>query len=240
MEPGNISSERTATFSAAPGTYGVYRIPHSWPMANCMMLTDEAAPRRSSNAARSADAEDAALLAGVAAQDKAALAALYREYHRRLVRFLGRFTRRDDVIEEVINDTFMIVWQKAEAFRGEARVSTWLMGIAYRVTLKALRQGDLGHEPLHRESDERTSEPFIDHELVDWVNKGLTRLSAEQRLVLELAYVMGHSLEEIAEITATPVSTVKARMFHARVKMRNVMPALAGRAEDDHDPYVSL
>ena len=67
-----------------------------------------------------------------------------------------------------------------------------------------------------------------------------SRLSAEQRLVLELAYVMGHSLEEIAEITDTPVSTVKARMFHARVKMRNVMPALAGRAEDDHDPYVSL
>lgn len=209
-------------------------------MANCMMLTDEAVPRRSSNSARSVDAEDAALLARVATQDKTALAALYRDYHRRLVRFLGRFTRRDDVIEEVINDTFMIVWQKAEAFRGEARVSTWLMGIAYRVTLKALRQGDLAHEPLHTESDERTSEPFIGHELADWVNKGLTRLSADQRLVLELAYVMGHSLEEIAEITDTPVSTVKARMFHARVKMRNVMPALAGGAEDGHDPYVSL
>lgn len=205
-----------------------------------MILPDEVAPRRSLNAGRSADAEDAALLVRVAAQDKAALAALYREYHRRLVRFLARFTRRDDVIEEVINDTFMIVWQKAEAFRGEARVSTWLMGIAYRVTLKALRQGDFAYEPLHRENDERASEPFVDHELRDWVNKGLTRLSAEQRLVLELAYVMGHSLEEIAEITATTVSTVKARMFHARVKMRNVMPGLAGRAEDEHDPYASL
>jgi len=197
------------------------------------MLTNEVAPRRSSSTARSVDADDMALLERVVAQDKAALAALYREYHRRLVRFLGRFTRRDDVIEEVINDTFLIVWQKAAEFRGQARVSTWLMGIAYRVTLKALRQGGLSHEPLHAENDERTSEPFADHELADWVAKGLTRLSAEQRLVLELAYVMGHSLEEIAEITVAPVSTVKARMFHARVKLRNVMPALAGLAEDD-------
>ena len=77
------------------------------------------------------------------------------------------------------------------------------------------------------------SEPFADHELTDWLNKGLTRLTAEQRLVMELAYVMGHSLEEIAELTGSPVSTVKARMFHARVKLRNVMPALAGFAEDD-------
>ena len=197
------------------------------------MLTNEVAPRRSSSTARSVDADDMALLERVVAQDKAALAALYREYHRRLVRFLGRFTRRDDVIEEVINDTFLIVWQKAAEFRGQARVSTWLMGIAYRVTLKALRQGGLSHEPLHAENDERTSEPFADHELADWVAKGLTRLSAEQRLVLELAYVMGHSLEEIAEITVAPVSTVKARMFHARVKLRNVMPALAGLAEDE-------
>jgi len=196
------------------------------------MLTSEAAPGRSSGVVRSVDADDIALIARVVARDKTALAALYREYNRRLVRFLGRFTRRDDLIEEVINDTFLIVWQKAADFRGQARVSTWLMGIAYRVTLKALRQGGMMHEPLHSETDERTSEPFADHELADWVGKGLTRLAAEQRLVLELAYVMGHSLEEIAEITATPVSTVKARMFHARVKMRNVMPELGGLAED--------
>jgi RNA polymerase sigma-70 factor (ECF subfamily) len=196
------------------------------------MLTNEVAPMRSSGTARSVDADDTALLKRVMVHDKTALAALYREYHPRLVRFLGRFTRRDDLIEEVINDTFLIVWQKAADFRGQARVSTWLMGIAYRVTLKALRQGGLPHEPLHAENDERTSEPFADHELADWVTKGLMCLSGEQRLVLELAYVMGHSLEEIAEITASPVSTVKARMFHARVKMRNVMPELAGLAED--------
>lgn len=181
---------------------------------------------------RSSDADDIALLERVAAHDKAALAALYREYHRRLVRFLVRFTRREDLIEEVVNDTFLVVWQKAHEFRAQSRVSTWIMGIAYRVTLKALRQGNLPLDPLQSEHENLASPPFVDHELIDWLNKGLMRLTPEQRLVMEMAYVMGHSLEEIAEITGAAVSTVKARMFHARVKLRNVMPALAGFAEE--------
>jgi RNA polymerase sigma-70 factor (ECF subfamily) len=197
-----------------------------------LMSPDPIAKSSVPYAARTVDADDAALLKRVSDGDKAALAALYREYHRRLARFLGRFTRRDDMIEEVINDTFMIVWQKAGEFRNEARVSTWLMGIAYRVTLKALRQGSLPSAPPSHDHEGLTSEPFVAHELIDWVTKGLTRLSPEQRAVMELAYVMGHSLEEIAEIADCPVSTVKARMFHARVKLRNLMPELAGLAGD--------
>lgn len=184
-------------------------------------------------ASRSNDADDVALLARIATRDKAALASLYGEYHRRLVRFLARFTRREDLIEEVVNDTFLVVWQKAHEFRWQSRVSTWLMGIAYRVTLKALRQGVLRTESLEGEHEALAGEPVVDHELIDWLNKGLTRLTPEQRLVMELAYVMGYSLDEIADMTGSPVSTVKARMFHARVKLRNVMPALAGFAEED-------
>ncbi len=195
-------------------------------------IIDPVAARARPVASRTNDADDLALLQRIAARDKAALAALYREYHRRLVRFLSRFTRREDVIEEVVNDTFLIVWQKAHEFRAQARVSTWMMGIAYRVTLKALRQGDLPVEPSLEALETLAAEP-VDHELTDWLDKGLTRLTAEQRLVMEMAYVMGHSLEEIADLTGSPVSTVKARMFHARVKLRNVMPALAGFAEDD-------
>ncbi len=196
------------------------------------MPITETMPARPASPSRSSDGDDVALLARIAAGDAGALASLYREYHRRLVRFLGRFTRRDDMIEEVINDTFMIVWDKAGEFRAQARVSTWLMGIAYRVTLKALRQGALVCESAGVIGEEGMSEPFSAHELTDWVGKGLTRLTPEQRLVMELAYVMGHSLEEIAAITSEPVSTVKARMFHARVKLRNVMPALAGFEKD--------
>jgi len=191
------------------------------------------------------DADEAALLRRIAAGDRAALEALYRPYHRRLDRFLARLTRRSDVIEEVINDTFWIVWQKAGDFRGDSRVSTWIVGIAYRCALKALR--DHGDEPAEAPDASHelhpTDDPHARHELADWVAKGMSRLNAEQRATMELAYGAGHSLEEVAGIMDCEVSTVKARMFHARVKLRHVLPVLAGwaarppgRQENDDEP----
>lgn len=180
-----------------------------------------------------ADATDQALLQRMATGDRAALATLYREYHGRLCRFLSRLTRRQDIIEEVVNDCFWIAWQHAADFRGDARVSTWLMGIAYRCCLKALRRQ--GSEPL----DELTDETLLpepdggidadeDRELRDLLGKALGFLSADQRVVVELVYGVGHSLNEVAAIVQCPVGTVKARLFHARVKLLNVMPALSG------------
>ncbi|HJV71023.1 RNA polymerase sigma factor [Ideonella sp.] len=166
-------------------------------------------------------------------QDRAALAALYREYQPRLVRFLGRLTRHDSLIEEVVNDTLWIVWQKAGDYRGEARVSTWIMGIAYRVALKAFRDQD---DPCWRadESDMEAllvTDPRADRETHDWLAKGLARLPPDQRLTVELVYGQGHTLEETAAIMECPIGTAKARLFHARVRLRNVLPDLAGEPE---------
>jgi RNA polymerase sigma-70 factor (ECF subfamily) len=177
-----------------------------------------------------ADVTDRMLLQRMSTGDRAALSVLYRSYHGRLCRFLSRLTRRPDVIEEVINDCFWIAWQKAGTFHGDSRVSTWLMGIAYRCGLKALRQH--GDEPVDDSllSEQLSSDNDLDEdrELRDWLGKGLDHLSADQRVVIELVYGVGHSLDDVAVIMQCPVGTVKARLFHARVKLRNVLPALAG------------
>src|ERR1700719_5435172 len=83
---------------------------------------------------------DNALLVAVAAGDRRALEELYLGYHRRLARFLSRFTARYENVEEIINDTFMIVWQSAKNFRYASQVSTWIIGIAYRTALKSFRR----------------------------------------------------------------------------------------------------
>jgi RNA polymerase sigma-70 factor (ECF subfamily) len=172
---------------------------------------------------------DNALLVAIAAGDRRALEELYLSYHRRLARFLSRFTPRYENVEEIINDTFMVVWQNAKDFRSASQVSTWIIGIAYRTALKSFRRqknhtgtGSLEDYP------EQTVDPTLDAEVHDWLKHGLSRLPIEQRLTLELAYHMGHSLEEIAAITECPVGTVKARMFHAREKLRQYLPDLSG------------
>src|ERR1700679_3346398 len=180
-------------------------------------------------AKNSAKEQDNALLLAVAAGDRRALEELYLGYHRRLSRFLSRFTPRYENVEEIINDTFMIVWQSAKDFRYASQVSTWIIGIAYRTALKSVRR-QKNHTAARNLDDcpEKTTDPTSDTEVQDWLKHGLNRLPVEQRLTLELAYHMGHSLEEIAAITECPVGTVKARMFHAREKLRQYLPTLGG------------
>jgi RNA polymerase sigma-70 factor, ECF subfamily len=176
---------------------------------------------------------DNALLVAVAAGDRRALEELYLGYHRRLARFLSRFTSRYENIEEIINDTFMVVWQNAKDFRNASQVSTWIIGIAYRTALKSFRrQKNHGVAQNLEDYREQSVDPTFDAEVRDWLTHGLSRLPIEQRLTLELAYHMGHSLEEIAVITECPVGTVKARMFHAREKLRQFLPDLGGGPSD--------
>jgi RNA polymerase sigma-70 factor (ECF subfamily) len=176
---------------------------------------------------------DSALLVAVASGDRRALEELYLGYHRRLARFLSRFTPRYENIEEIINDTFMVVWQNAKNFRNASQVSTWIIGIAYRTALKSFRrQKNYNSEQSLEDYPVQTVDPTFDAEMRDWLTHGLSRLPIEQRLTLELAYHMGHSLEEIAVITECPVGTVKARMFHAREKLRQYLPTLSGAPPD--------
>ncbi len=182
-------------------------------------------------AKNSAKEHDNDLLVAVAAGNRRALEELYVSYHRRLARFLSRFTPRYENVEEIINDTFMVVWQRSKDFRYASQVSTWIIGIAYRTALKSLRR-QKNHAGALRLDDypEQTTDPTLETEVRDWLKHGLERLPIEQRLTLELAYHMGHSLEEIAAITECPVGTVKARMFHAREKLRQYLPTLGGSA----------
>jgi len=183
------------------------------------------------------DAQDRAWLRAVALRDRSAFEALYRHHHGRLARFLIRFTSRRDVIDEVINDSFWIVWRKAADFRGDSKVSTWIIGIAYRSLLKALRQTAPAQEVSESTLDDFSLDaihgsPVDDQarELRDWLARGLDTLPEDQRATLVLAYFMGESCEDIAAIMGCAVGTVKARMFHARMRLRNCLPALGGDA----------
>jgi RNA polymerase sigma-70 factor (ECF subfamily) len=179
-------------------------------------------------------ADETALLARVALGDREAFRRLYSTYHRRLHRFLHRLTRERELSEEVINDTMMVVWQNAASFRGASRASTWILGIAYRRALKALER----NRAANREQTSLAVAAVLDlaapdalsqgAELDNWIDAALGQLSAEHRLVIELAYFLGLSCEEIAEVASCPVGTVKTRMFYARARLREALRVLAG------------
>ncbi len=190
------------------------------------MISAEQEPRAPSG--RAVEERECALLARIAGRDSAAMKELYLLYHRRLARFLMRLTTRYDLAEEIINDTFWVIWQHAGDFRGASRVSTWILGIAYRRGLKTLRYAGPPPVDCDVETEPAADEPARQEELNEWLDVALRRLPLEQRTAIELAYQLGHSCEEIAAIMQCPVNTVKTRMFHARRKLKALLTTLAG------------
>ena len=179
--------------------------------------------------ARDAEA-DRQLLARIAARDARAMEELYVRYCGRVGAFLTRITRRGEMVDEMISDTFMVVWKQAREFRGEARVSTWIFGIAYRCGLTSVRHETRAQAhmrmPTHHcdevdDAPERAAQS-------EWLVHALDQLPFEQRAALQLTYWLGLSCEETAAVMQCPTNTVKTRMLYARRKLRVLLPALDG------------
>jgi RNA polymerase sigma-70 factor (ECF subfamily) len=172
--------------------------------------------------------DDRALISSIAAGDRAAFEELYHRYYQRLFGFLLRLTRRPALVEELLQETLLAVWRSADRFAGRSAPSTWILGIAYHQAMKALTRKE--RDPpadfeLPREEPTPPDVVFDRRERATRIGRALAQLSAEQRSVVELTYVHGFSYPEIAEILECPVNTVKTRMFHARRKLRDLLPA---------------
>lgn len=168
-------------------------------------------------------AGEACLLGRVAGGDRLAFEALYRAYFPRLGRFLQRMTRSTQLIEEVVNDTMLVVWRRADTFNGSSKVSTWVFAIAYRRACKALQALD---EPVDALEDDReglaSDRPEWQFErlrLAQAVDGALAALPLAQRTAFQLAFYHDMSYIEIAEIMDSPVNTTKTRLFHARKRL---------------------
>jgi RNA polymerase sigma factor (sigma-70 family) len=177
--------------------------------------------------------DEGELLERIKAHDVDAFERLYRIYQPRLSRFLFNLVKRPQLVEEVLDDTMMVVWQTAASFRGTSKLSTWVFAIAYRKALKARARWP---DPVDDDDQDLqvSNDPLPDAELErSRVHDALTRamqvLSPEQRAVVDLTYFHGLGYRDIADILSCPVDTVKTRMFHAR---RRLKQALSGTLAD--------
>lgn len=182
---------------------------------------------RRRDTARPGDSGEEALIARIRARDLKAFEELYRRYHPRLSRFLTNLIHRPHLVEEVLNDTMMVVWHRLDGFNGASKLSTWIFAIAYRTAMKAARRQDVPMEDPAadlRESpdpgpDEGVGKARIQRALAQAMNE----LSPDHRSVVDLTYFHDMGYREIAEIMDCPVDTVKTRMFYARRHLKRVL-----------------
>ena len=171
---------------------------------------------------------DRALIASIAHGDQTAFRELHARYYHRITHFVLAVTQRSDLVGEVANDTLWVVWRCAVRFRGESKVSTWIMGITRNLSVKAMRAMGRCYNNVSDAIEEQAYEPSSQSELTDWVDEALAQLPFEQRTVLEMFYGLDRSCAEISQVLNCPVNTVKTRMFHGRRKLRELLPRLAG------------
>lgn len=146
---------------------------------------------------------DMAVIVSIQARDRRALEAMYLGYHSHLTQFLSRLTSSQNIVDDIINDTFVVVWKCAKDFGRESSIDTWVFRIAYETALRSMRRRSTPSRAPHAiESD-------------NWLRQGLARLSVAHRATLTLAYQMGFSIEAVAEITQSSLGIVNERMRRA-------------------------
>lgn len=165
------------------------------------------------------------LLQRISRRDQGALQELHLLFARRIYSFaIHRLGDAHDA-ETVAADTLFEVWRRPEAFHGESKFSTWLLGIARNKMLTTLRRRrnhvDLEDAPEPVDPDpgpDMVLESAQRKRLIDGCMETLDKLRRE---CLHLVFVEGMSLADVAGMQEVPVGTVKTRLFHARQKLKD-------------------
>jgi RNA polymerase sigma-70 factor (ECF subfamily) len=180
---------------------------------------------------------DDALVAAAGAGDETAFEQLFERHRRQVARIAGRFFSQREQIEEIIQDSFTKAYFALKTYHGthEASFRAWLTQITVNTCYDQLRRTrrrpeytveDFNDDEAHEFSGQlRGAASDVESAIVsrDLAVKLLTRLSADDRLVLILLDVEGFSVAEIAEMTSWSVSKVKVRAHRARAHLRRVM-----------------
>jgi RNA polymerase sigma-70 factor (ECF subfamily) len=178
-------------------------------------------------------------LVAITSGDRTALCNLYTRYFGILAHFLSQFLVSDNCVGEIINDTFMTIWEKARGFQYESKVSVWIFSIAHSHASRFV-QWHRTRESARPEGEfeGRPHEPRTATGIGGSILWALGRLRIEQRVVLTLCYRMGYSAQEIALITDSPVETVELRMSQGRQQLRRYLMRSAMGAVDsnNHSP----
>lgn len=190
---------------------------------------------------------DAALAQNVAAGDKASFQQLMRRYNRTLFRTARAILKDDAEAEDALQDAYLLAFRSIGGFRGDAKLSTWLVRIVANEALARLRKRTRRAAilPLHADAGDR-GDPALDAPSADTPERATLRgemrrllearidaLPEGYRTVFVLRALEELSVEETAACLGIPEATVRTRFFRARSLLREALSREIDHAVDD-------
>lgn len=163
---------------------------------------------------------------------------LIRRHQPRVFATARRYARREDEVQDIVQEVFLKSFERLPGFRFEAPFEHWLMRVAVRTCYDFLRSHQRTRESsftdLSREEedwlDRFRAEPEATDERADaaksLVQRLMDTLSPEFRLVIQLLEIEERSVKEIHELTGWSIPLIKVRAFRARAAMRRAIARL--------------
>lgn len=193
---------------------------------------------------------DAELLAAHCAGDPDAFAEIVRRHRDRLWAVALRTTGNPEEASDALQDALISAYRRADSFRGDSAVTTWLHRIVVNASLDRLRRRSVRTwVPLPDESAGESPAALVDQapladpraaaessETVREVRAALETLPPDQRAAIVLVDLEGWSVEDAARVLECPVGTVKSRCFRGRAKLAERLAHL--RNPDGAEPVV--
>lgn len=180
---------------------------------------------------------DASLVTAARGGDMRAFERLYRTHSGKVMGLCLRMTRRRDVAEDCVQQTFIRAWRSLPAFEGRSAFGTWLHRIAVNEVLSYGRNHGTRSESNEDALENVIAEPGDGHKELDAgevmdLERALHTLPEGARHVVVLQAVYGYSHEECADMLGVAVGTCKAQLHRGRKLLRERM-GLAAEADDE-------
>ncbi|HYH68621.1 MAG TPA: sigma-70 family RNA polymerase sigma factor [Urbifossiella sp.] len=187
--------------------------------------------------------DDRRLIAESLAGRRDAFGELVSRYQGRLYNAAFRLVDSPDDAADVVQDAFLNAYQSLHAFKGDAEFFTWLYRIAFNgaISLKRKKRptasldaadGDRGYEPPDPSDHVRTGHALERTEEDERLYAAIARMTPEHREVLTMKDLDGLRYEEMAELLAVPIGTIRSRLHRARLELRNLLAP----ADDEDEP----
>ncbi len=152
---------------------------------------------------------------------------LIKKYQQKIYWHIRKMVIDHDDADDVVQETFIKVWQGLQNFRGDAQLYTWIYRIATNESLNFLqKKRRQNHVPLENDDsldllntlENSISQNYVSGDEIQLkLQKALLQLPDKQRLVFNMKYYEDMKYEDIAEITGTSVGALKAS-YHLAVK----------------------
>ncbi|WP_430417034.1 sigma-70 family RNA polymerase sigma factor [Marinobacter adhaerens] len=172
----------------------------------------------------------AELIHRVAQKDRQAFALLYDATAPKLLGTVLRILRDREWANDVIQDSYLKIWQKAGQFQdGKSSPITWLVSIARNSAIDELRKHPAGRTTNSDELDEmpgrQTSaqEQLEDQRAANQLNHCIDQLEKDRQDMVRLAYLNGWSREDLASQFEQPVNTVKTWLHRALKQLKRCL-----------------